>query len=293
MKPPRFTYHDVDNVSDAVDLLSDLGDEAKFLAGGQSLVPLMNMRFAMPSHLVDINRCKELDYIQDEGDVVAVGALARHRTVENSSDVSRACPLLQQALKYVGHTPIRTRGTIGGSLAHADPAAEIATVLACLSGSVTTRSASGKRVLGFDELVVGPFSTVLEPDELITEVRFPTLGPSDGWSFIEFSRRRGDFAIATVAAVLRITDGRVSDAAVGIGGAASKPFKARKAGDLVKGESLTPRLIEQVAQIAARECEPAADQYGSTEYRRNLVKVLVGKALTEAHERNASRQAPS
>ena len=201
MKASAFEYVRASSVDEAVDQLAELGDEAKVLAGGQSLVPLLNLRLANPAYLVDINRIGELDFITN-GAGVRVGALARHRDVERSELVARANPLLAAAVKLIGHAAIRNRGTIGGSVAHADPAAELPAILVALDGEIEARSSRGARSIAAADFFEGFLTTTLQPDELLTEVRFPGLPAGGGWSIQEFSRRSGDFGVVTVAVTL-------------------------------------------------------------------------------------------
>ena len=201
MKASAFEYVQVSSADEAVAQLAELGDEAKVLAGGQSLVPLLNLRLANPAYLVDINRVGELDFITN-GSGVRVGAVTRHRDVERSELVARANPLLAAGVKLIGHAAIRNRGTIGGSVAHADPAAELPAILVALEGEIEARSSRGTRTIAAADFFEGFLTTTLQPDELLTEVRFPSLPAGSGWSIQEFSRRSGDFGVVTVAVTL-------------------------------------------------------------------------------------------
>ena len=206
MKPPPFEHHVVGSIDEATSALAEFGDEAKVLAGGQSLMPLLNLRLTHPTHLVDINRVAELDGISN-GDGVRIAAVTRHRTAERSPVLQAANPLVVDAIRWIGHAAIRNRGTIGGSLAHSDPAAELPLLLVTLGGSVEVRSAGGARTIAADDLFDGFLTTTLEPDELLTSAHFPALEQGTGWSFQEFNRRSGDFGIVSAAVTLQLADG--------------------------------------------------------------------------------------
>jgi carbon-monoxide dehydrogenase medium subunit len=285
MKPPAFEYVRVSSVDEAVAQLAELGDEAKVLAGGQSLVPLLSLRLANPAYLVDINRIGELGSIAN-GSGVRLGAIARHRAVERSEVVARANPLLAAAVKHIGHTAIRNRGTIGGSVAHADPAAELPTILVVLDGEIEARSARGVRTIAAADFFDGFLTTALEPDELLTEVRFPALPAGTGWSIQEFSRRSGDFGLVTVAVTLAAgADATISEARISFGGVASKAVRAPSAEAALAGQTPSPELWKAAAQEAAAGLDPPGDLHGTPEYRRHLAAVLTERALVEAHGR--------
>jgi carbon-monoxide dehydrogenase medium subunit len=265
--------------------LAELGDEAKILAGGQSLVPLLNLRLAYPAFLVDINPIRELDFITN-GSGVRVGAVARHRDVERSELVARANPLLAAAMKLVGHAAIRNRGTIGGSVAHADPAAELPTVLVALDGEIEARSARGARTIAAADFFEGFLTTTLQPDELLTEVRFPALAAGSGWSIQEFSRRSGDFGVVTVALTLTAgTDGRISEARVAFGGVAGTAVRAPSAEAALAGQTPSAELWKAGGQEAAAGLDPPGDLHSTPEHRRHLAAVLTERALVEAYGR--------
>lgn len=202
MKPPRFAYHDPITLGEVLSLLGDYGDEAKVLAGGQSLVPLLNMRLAQPAHLIDINRLPNLSYIREVDNGLAIGALTRQRDIERSELVQSRCPLLAKAISFIGHAPIRSRGTIGGSLVHADPAAELPAVLQALGGYVRVETLTGSREISAQEFFVGPLETSLTSQELLTEVWLPAAPAFSGAAFVEVSRRHGDYALVGIAAQL-------------------------------------------------------------------------------------------
>jgi aerobic carbon-monoxide dehydrogenase medium subunit len=285
VKASAFEYVRVTSVDEAVAQLAELGDEAKILAGGQSLVPLLNLRLAYPAFLVDINPIGELDFITN-GSGVRVGAVARHRDVERSELVARANPLLAAAIKLVGHAAIRNRGTIGGSVAHADPAAELPTVLVALDGEIDARSARGARTIAAADFFEGFLTTTLQPDELLTEVRFPALAAGSGWSIQEFSRRSGDFGVVTVAVTLAAgTDGRISEARVAFGGVAGTAVRAPSAEAALAGQTPSAELWKAAGQEAAAGLDPPGDLHSTPEHRRHLAAVLTERALVEAYGR--------
>jgi aerobic carbon-monoxide dehydrogenase medium subunit len=285
VKASAFEYVRVTSVDEAVAQLAELGDEAKILAGGQSLVPLLNLRLAYPAFLVDINPIGELDFITN-GSGVRVGAVARHRDVERSELVARANPLLAAAIKLVGHAAIRNRGTIGGSVAHADPAAELPTVLVALDGEIDARSARGARTIAAADFFEGFLTTTLQPDELLTEVRFPALAAGSGWSIQEFSRRSGDFGVVTVAVTLAAgTDGRISEARVAFGGVAGTAVRAPSAEAALAGQTPSAELWKAGGQEAAAGLDPPGDLHSTPEHRRHLAAVLTERALVEAYGR--------
>jgi carbon-monoxide dehydrogenase medium subunit len=290
MKPPPFEYHAVGSVEEAVGLLAEHGDEAKVLAGGQSLVPLLALRLARPAHLVDINGVSELASLAN-GDGLRVGSLVRQRVAERAATVGAANPLLVRALGLIGHTAIRNRGTIGGSIAHADPAAELPTVLLAVDGEVETASTRGTRTVAASDLFQGFLTTSLAPDELLTGVRFPRWPTGTGWSFQEFSRRSGDFAIAGVAVTLRLdANGVVADARIALSGVAPTPVRARNAEAALAGQLPSEAAWNAACQDAVAGLDPPSDLHGSAAYRRHLAAVLTRRSLREAHERAEVRR---
>jgi carbon-monoxide dehydrogenase medium subunit len=285
VKPPRFEYHRAGSVDEVVALLAEHADEAKVLAGGQSLVPLLSLRLARPAHLVDINRLADLATIEN-GNGVRFGATVRHRAIERSPAVRAANPLLAHAVEFIGHAAIRNRGTIGGSIAHADPAAELPAVLLALDGEVEARSARGTRTVPASALFDGFLTTTLEPDELLAAVRVPSLPAGTGWSFQEFSRRSGDFAIVGVASTLRLDKGgKIAEARLAFSGVDQVPVRAGDAESLLAGATPSDELWKSAAQAAAAPLEPGSDIHGSTAYRKHLAAVLAERALREAHAR--------
>jgi carbon-monoxide dehydrogenase medium subunit len=292
MKPPPFTYHRPGSLYEALALLGEHGDEAKVLAGGQSLVPLLSLRLAHPLHLVDINRLNgQLTQIADQDGGLTIGALVRQRSAERSPTVEQRCPLLAEALPLIGHSQIRNRGTICGSLAHADPASELPAVAIALGAELVARSqARGERTIPAGSFFSGLFTTALEPDELLTYVRLPAWPPGAGWSFQEVARRHGDFALAGVAAVVQVdttgqtcTDVRL--AAIGVG---PTPVRGEAAEAALRGEALSPDAVTSAAQALSREIDPASDIQATAAYRRHVTAVLARRTLEEAAMRARS-----
>jgi carbon-monoxide dehydrogenase medium subunit len=264
VKPPPFDYHAPSSLGEALELKASLGPDALWLAGGQSLVPLLNMRMARPAAIIDLNRIAELAYVRPGDGGVAVGALTRQRDLERSDEAFALCPSIREGLSLVGHAAIRNRGTVGGSIAHADPAAELPTVLALLGGSVTLTSPTGTREVAAADFLRFHFTTAIEPEELVTEVFFPAPGGGTGHSFLELSRRRGDFAICGAACLVRGDGVRLALCGVG----------AR------------PIVVESADRDAiAAAIEPASDIHATAEYRREAVAVLAQRAVTQARTR--------
>jgi carbon-monoxide dehydrogenase medium subunit len=286
LKLPRFEYHSPETIDEVLALLAEHGDEAKVMAGGQSLVPLLAMRLARPAQVVDINRVGGMSEINANGDGVAFGALVRERAAERSPVVRDQLPLLAEALPYIGHAAIRTRGTIGGTVAHADASAEIPCVLAALDGSVVARSTRGERTVAAADFFQGHFTTALDDDECVVEVRMPTANPSAGYAFHEVARRHGDFALVGVAATLALgADGRITDGRIALMGVADVPHRARAAEAQLVGAEPTAETFAAVAQTATANLTPGSDIHGSAAYRRHLAAVTVRRTLTTAAER--------
>ena len=286
MKPPRFEYVAPASLDEALALLAEHGEGAKVLAGGQSLVPLLNFRLVRPSYLVDLNDLPGLDGIRSDNGQLVLGAMARQRAVEQSTLVKDRCPLLDDAMPQIGHVQIRNRGTIGGSLAHADPAAELPAVVAALGGELVVRRKGGQRVLTADKFFVGYLTTALEPDELLVEVRLPVTPPRTGTDFLEVSRRHGDFALVGVAAMLTLdTDGVCTDAAIALTGVGPIPVVAGGAARSLVGVKPSPEAFEAAGRRVSDSLHPDSDLHASSEYRRHVGGVLTRRALARAAER--------
>lgn len=282
MKPASFDYHAPTNVDDALALLRSHAGDARLLAGGQSLLPMMNFRLARPSAIVDLNRIPGLAYIERDGNVVRIGAMTRQRTIEFSPVVAADLPLLREAIKFVGHLPTRSRGTIGGSIANADPAAEIPMVLQTLEGEVRIRSPQGERSITADELFLDAMTTSLAPEEMLIEVRLPVVPRGAGVAVEEFARRHGDFAIAAVGVMIVCEGGRCSGARIATAGISSHSIRLRAAEQLLEEQGLSEGTIAEAAKMAARHVEPLSDNNASAEFRRHLTSVLTERALKRA-----------
>lgn len=286
MKPAPFDYYDPSTVEETLALLQEHGDEAKLLAGGQSLLPLLNMRLAKPALLVDINRVPGLDYIRRENGTIAIGALTRHRTVELSPLLKEHCPIFCHSAQFVGDIQVRNRGTFGGSLAHADPTAQFCALVYTLGGTIVARGPAGSRTIPIEEFFLGPLTTALEATEMITEAQVPAL-PGPGWSVRGMQPRHGDFVIAGVAVVLDMEGDRCRAARIGMYGVGATPLRAREAEAKLQGQKLEDSLFAEAAATAAREADPASDVQASAEYRREVVKWLTEWNLKNARGRLA------
>jgi carbon-monoxide dehydrogenase medium subunit len=282
VKPPAFEYYGARTVREAVALLQQHGPDAKLLAGGQSLIPMMKLRLARPPVLVDLNRARELEYVREDGGVLVFGGLARLYQLE-SAMVGERCPILGAAARHIGHAAIRHRGTVCGSLAHADPAAELPILALALEAELRAVGPSGPRRIPAEEFFVSYFTTSLAPGELLVEARFPFLPRGAGWSFQELARRAGDFALAAVAVVLeRGPGGMVVDPRIALGAVADRAIRCREAEALLAGKPGGAAAFKAAALEAARPLDPPSDVHASGAYRRHLARVLVERALTEA-----------
>jgi CO/xanthine dehydrogenase FAD-binding subunit len=287
MKPPRFQYCAPRMLDEALALLDQHKEETKVLAGGQSFVPLLNMRLANPAYIVDINHIAELHYIEPDDGYLAIGATVRQRQVERSLFVQKQFPLLVETLQLIGHMQIRNRGTVVGSIAHADPAAELPTLLTCLNGEVVALSIQGERVLKAEEFFTGYLSTSLEPGELIAEVRFPWFAPQAGWAFMEFARRSGDYALVGAAAVLTpALDDSCLKAHIAYSGIAGLPVRSQALEQLLVGSKLDEQTLEIAADIArSLVSDEMEDVHATVDYRRTLTGELTKRVLRAAWAR--------
>lgn len=285
MKPAAFEYRVPHTLDEALALMAEHGYDAKILAGGQSLVPTMNFRLAQPSVLVDLNRLPELSGItQSDSGGVRIGAMTRQRTVERSQLVAERAPLVHDAMPYIAHVQIRNRGTFGGSLAHADPAAELPAIAVATNARLKLQSSTGERWVNAEDFYIALFTTELTPQEIVTEIELPPMAPNTGWSVQEVSRRQGDYAMAGAAALVTLDESgnckqvRITYLSVGDG-----PVVAHNAIRLLTGDKPTTEAIEEAANVAAQEdVDPISDIHASANYRRHLVKVLTKRVLLEA-----------
>jgi aerobic carbon-monoxide dehydrogenase medium subunit len=287
VKPAAFDYHAPRTIEEAVGLLAAHGDDAKILAGGQSLVPLMNMRVARPRVIVDINRVRGLTRLDEARGMLRIGAMVRQRAAERAALVASRCPLLRDALLWVGHPQIRNRGTVGGSVAHADPAAELPAVLAALGGEVTVRGPRGSRTIRAAELFVTYLTTSIEPHELLTEVRVPVMPRRAGWAWMEIARRHGDFALAGVGVMLALRGGVIADARIGLTGVGAAPVRAAAAERVLVKRRPSEALWQEAAEAVRAAIDPDGDLHATADYRRHVAGVLTTRALREAHGRAA------
>jgi len=283
LKPPPFEYKDPRTLDEALAVLAENGEDGKVLAGGQSLVPLLNFRLAQPSMIIDVNRVEELSYLRRSDGKLRIGALCRQARLEQSPVAREGWGLLGDALKLVAHPQIRNRGTVGGSAAHADPAAELPVALTCLDARFKARSSRGDRVLEAGDFFVTHLTTSLEPDELLVEVEVPELPAGTGHAFEEYSRRHGDFALGGAAVLYTSNgDGSCTDARIALLGAADTPLRASEAEAELKGKQLTEDLAAEAARIATRDIDPTGDIHGSGSYRKRLIEAMVRRALLKA-----------
>jgi CO/xanthine dehydrogenase FAD-binding subunit len=287
VKPARFLYHAPSGLKEALGILGDLrDDDVKVLAGGQSLLPLMNMRLARPKHLVDINDLSELSYIRaEESGRLAIGALTRHRTLERSPQVAARAPLLAEVMPLIGDRQVRCRGTIGGSLAHADPVAEIPTIALTLDAELLIGNATGTRTVGAADFSLSYLTTVLEPADLLLEVRLPAPPPGAGFAFLELVRQQGAFAIVSAATMVTLREGVIDEARICLGGVAPTPMRATRAEALLRGEQPAVDAFAAAARLAAEDSDPGGDVHGSEDYRREMAEVFTRRALATALER--------
>lgn len=284
MKPPRFQYCAPYMLDEALALLHQYGGEAKVLAGGQSLIPLLNMRLAGPAYILDINHISELNYIEPEDGYLAIGATVRQRQVERSPLVQEQHPMLIEVIRHIGHMQIRNRGTVAGSIAHADPAAELPALITCLNGEIVAQSISGERIIKAEEFFTGYLSTALEPEEMATEVRFPWISPQSGWAFMEFARRSGDYALVGAAAVLTpALDGTCLSAHLAYLGISGSPIRAREVENSLVGTRLDDQAINAAGELARTFVSgDMNDVHATVDYRRALTTELTRRVLKTA-----------
>ena len=286
MKPAPFEYFRPHSLEEALALLAEHGGDAKPLAGGQSLIPAMNFRLATPAVLVDLNGVAELSYIKNAAGDVCIGGMTRQRTVERSALVSRRVPLIAETMPHIAHPAIRNRGTVGGSLAHADPAAELPAVMLALNARLMVSSQSGTREVEADEFFVALFTTAVQSGELLTEIRIPPTPPRSGFAFQEISRRHGDFALVGVAAVVQLDEqGTCAGARISLLSVGDRPMLAAEAGKALTGRPPSAESINAAADAAStKDIDPSSDIHASARYRRHLANVLTRRVLTRAFE---------
>jgi CO/xanthine dehydrogenase FAD-binding subunit len=288
VKPPKFEYNDPHSADEALGLLAEHGEEAKVLAGGQSLVPLLNFRLAHPGRLVDLNRIGALAGIRREEGTLRIKAMTRQATLEASGLVREHWPLIGDALHFVAHAQIRNRGTVGGSVAHADPAAELPVVFSILDAKFRVASARGERTIEARDFFVTHLTTRIEPDEMLVEIEVPPVAPRTGHGFVEFARRHGDFALGGAGALVTVDEqGICRRAVLGLMAAAPTPVRASEAEEMLVGERIDETLAVKAGERAAAGVRPTGDIHGSAEYRKRLIGVMARRAILAAAERAA------
>ena len=285
MKPAAFDYERPATLNAALNLLKDNGGRSKIIAGGQSLVPMMNFRVVRPDRLIDINRLAELEYHRIEGSELVIGALCRHSALKESKLVKQACPLMHAAYEWVAHGPVRNRGTLCGNLCHADPASEMPAVVLAANAVMVLRSSAAKRDVPARQFFVGQYETATADDEILVEVRMPVAPTSQGWGFHEVNVRKGDFAIVAAAATLQIERGKVKEASIGLAGVGSHAIRLPQAEKGLLGKTEDDAALREAAATCAATVNPTSDIHGSAEYRRDLAKALVYRALRDARDR--------
>jgi len=285
MKPPPFDYERPADTKAALASLANFGDRAKVLAGGQSLLAMLNLRLASPERLIDVSRLNELKYVRLTGDELRIGALTTHNTVLKSPEVLAHCPIMAEAYRQVSHHSVRNRGTIGGSLCHNDPAAEMPLIVNLLGASLVARSTRGERVIAADQFFRGNFETALGADELLMEIRVPVPAKGHGWSFQEVSQRRGDFAMVAAGAILTIEGGLCRNVRLGFRNVGETIFRMKAIEAQIEGHSPSEQLFSSAAVAAMGAVEPTSDLHADATYRRDLVRVLTARVLAAAAER--------
>ena len=292
MKPAPFEYHAPGSLDDALALKNQYGDEAKILAGGQSLVPAMNFRVVQPGVLIDLNRVSELSYIREDGQVIRVGAMARERHLEFDTSIEKQTPLLHEAVPFIAHPQIRNRGTIGGSIVNADPAAELPVLMTALSARLKAKNTAGERWIEAKDFFAGMFTTALEPDEILVEIELPFSPSRTGWSFMEVAPRAGDYAMMGVAALVILDEsGKCKSAKLVFLNAGDGPVDAVEAAGSLVGETVNDVLIESAAVHASeKEINPFGSMHASVDFQRHLAKVLTKQTLQKAAQRAGEMQ---
>lgn len=287
MKPAPFEYFAPETLESALDLMNQYGSEAKILAGGQSLVPAMNFRVVQPSVLIDLNRVVELSYVQADSNRLKIGAMTRERQLEFNETIANWSPLLKEAAPYIAHPQIRNRGTIGGSIVNADPAAELPVLMLALEARLKAKSVSGERWMDARDFFMGMFTTALAPDEILVEIELPESSPRTGWSFLEVAPRAGDYALMGVAALVTLNEkGQCDRVKLVYLNAGEGPMEAKNAEGTLVGESLNATLLEEAANLASEtEITPFGNIHASPEFQRHLANVLTKKALKQAVQR--------
>jgi len=289
MKPPPFSYVAARDIGHAVTLLADAGGDAKLIAGGQSLMPMLNFRLVKPTVLIDINRIPGLDRIEERDDRLIIGALVRHRTTATDPLVAARFPVIHQAMQHVAHYTIRNRGTFVGSVCHADPAAEMPMMALLFDAVIRAVSHRGERRIAALDFFVAPLATALEGDEFVTAIELPCIAPDAGWGFAEFARRDGDFALASVAATVEVTNGVASAVRIGLMGVGDTPLRAHAAEEMLLGTTFADDDMAAAVEAIRTSISPNSDLHASSDYRRHLAGVLAARVLRDAWARAGRR----
>jgi carbon-monoxide dehydrogenase medium subunit len=284
MLPAAFEYASPGTLDEALALLDQHADDGKVLAGGQSLIPLLKLRLASPAFLIDINRIPGLDVLEERDGALVIGALVRHKTAERSSLLASRYAVMAEAAPQVADPLVRNRGTLAGSLAHADPSGDWGSVMLAVDAEFVLRSRSGSRTVKAREFFNGPFSTVLQPNEILTEIRIPARRGPTGGAYLKLERKVGDFATVGVAIQLQMDDGKVANAGIALTAVGPQNIKATEAEAALKGQTLNDKVIKQAGQLAAKAAEPRADLRGSEAYKRNVVRIFTERGLKRAYE---------
>jgi len=285
MKPPPFSYHDPSSVGEVINLLGTL-ENPKLLAGGQSLMPMLNMRYVMPDHVIDLNKVEGLSYIDDNKESISIGGMTLQRELEYSELIKAKCPLMHDALQQVGHRQTRNRGTIGGSLSHLDPAAELPAVCAAHDAVIILQGPGGEREIPFSDFPIAYMTPVTEEEELLTGVKIPIWQEGHGYAFVEFARRHGDFAITSAAALLEVDhDGGITRASLTVGGVGAAPVRMTSIEEALIGRTGDEEDLRELCE-ACREIDALGDVYASSEYRQHLATVMSRRALVKAYNRS-------
>jgi len=286
MIPGAFTYLKPGNLDEAIGMLTEHAADGKLLAGGQSLIPIMRFRLAEPAYLIDINGIGGLDHIRENGDHLAIGALTREYQIDRSELIKQRYPILTDTSTMIADPLVRNLATVGGNLAHADPANDHPATMLALRASVVARGPQGERTIPIDDLFVDAFTTCLQPDEILTEIRVPQPTPNSGAAYVKFERKVGDYAIAATAAYLELgSDGTISKAGIGLTNASYKPLRASKAEATLTGQTPSNALFKDAAAAASQEADPGSDLRGSSDYKRAMIRTMTFRALKQAAER--------
>lgn len=285
MIPASFDYHAPKTLDEAVALLARLGDTAKILAGGQSLIPAMRFRLASPEALVDLGRIRDLSYVEERGDHLAIGALTREHALESSAVVAKSYPLLLDTAKVIADPLVRNKATVGGNLAHADPANDHPATMLAYNAQIIARGPKGTRTVAIDDLFVGLFETSLVHGEILTEIRIPKPAAGSGGAYLKIERKVGDYAVAAVAVQLELSGGAIKSIRIGLTNVSSIPMRAKNAEAALTGKQPTDNVLEAAGKAAAAECDPSADLRGQVDYKRDLVRVLTKRAVRRAAQR--------